>query len=102
MLTPGSPPLFRDGHVKRKVSIPSGERLYPHRLAHHALRGEEREKAKARSADREAVGSFEQALRARPHLPEQRNTVEQAIDLYRAMDMTFWLPQAVAALAKTG
>ena len=25
-----------------------------------------------------------------------------AIDLYRAMDMTFWLPQAEAALAQVG
>ena len=51
------------------------------RLAHHALRGEvwdkalvycrqAGEKAMARSAHREAVGSFEQALSALPHLPE--------------------------------
>ena len=51
------------------------------RLAHHALRGEvwdkalaycrqAGEKALARSAYREAVGSFEQALSALPHLPE--------------------------------
>ena len=26
---------------------------------------------------------------------------EEHIDLYRAMDMTFWLPQAEAALALT-
>jgi tetratricopeptide (TPR) repeat protein len=35
----------------------------------------------ARSAYREAVGSFEQALSVLPHLPEQRDTIEQAIDL---------------------
>ena len=51
------------------------------RLAHHALRGEvwdkalaycrqAGEKALARSAHREAVGYFEQALSALPHLPE--------------------------------
>jgi tetratricopeptide (TPR) repeat protein len=61
------------------------------RLAHHALRGEvwgkalaycrqAEEKALARLAYREAVGSFEQALGALPHLPETRDTHEQAID----------------------
>jgi class 3 adenylate cyclase/tetratricopeptide (TPR) repeat protein len=66
------------------------------RLAHHALRGEvwdkaltygrqAGEKALARSADREAVGYFEQALSALPHLPEQRNMHEQAIDLRLAL-----------------
>ena len=62
------------------------------RLAHHALRGEvwdkalaygrqAGEKAMARSAHREAVTHFEQALSALPHLPERRETHEQAIDL---------------------
>ena len=66
------------------------------RLAHHALRGEVWDKALAycqqagekamdRSAHREAVGSFEQALRALPHLPEQRDTREQAVDLRLAL-----------------
>ena len=66
------------------------------RLAHHALRGEvwdkalaycrqAGEKAMARSAHREAVGYFEQALSALPHLPEQRDTREQAIDLRLAL-----------------
>jgi tetratricopeptide (TPR) repeat protein len=66
------------------------------RLAHHALRGElwekavaycqqAGEKALARSAYREAVGSFEHALSALPHLPEQRDTREQAIDLRLAL-----------------
>jgi tetratricopeptide (TPR) repeat protein len=66
------------------------------RLAHHALRGEvwdkalvycrqAGEKAMARSAYREAVGSFEQALSALPHLPETRDTREQAIDLRFAL-----------------
>ena len=39
----------------------------------------------ARSAHREAVGYFEQALSALPHLPEQRHTLEQAIDLRLAL-----------------
>jgi class 3 adenylate cyclase/tetratricopeptide (TPR) repeat protein len=66
------------------------------RLAHHALRGEAwdralaycwqaGEKAMARSASREAVGSFEQALSALSHLPETRDTLEQAIDLRLAL-----------------
>ena len=66
------------------------------RLAHHALRGEvwdkalaycrqAGEKAMARSAYREAVGYFEQALGALAHLPETRDTREQAIDLRLAL-----------------
>jgi tetratricopeptide (TPR) repeat protein len=66
------------------------------RLAHHALRGEVWDKAVAycrqageramvRSAHREAVGYFEQALSTLPHLPEQRDTCEQAIDLRLAL-----------------
>ena len=39
----------------------------------------------ARSAYREAVGSFEQALSALSHLPETRATHEQAIDLRFAL-----------------
>ena len=79
------------------------EALYPDRLseyaehlAQHALRGEvwakalaycrqAGEKALARSAYREAVGYFEQALRALPQLPETRGTREQAIDLRLAL-----------------
>jgi len=66
------------------------------RLAHHALQGEvwdqalaycrqAGEKALARSAYREAVGYFEQALGTLTHLPEQRATREQAIDLRLAL-----------------
>ena len=62
------------------------------RLAHHALRGEVWDKAVAycrqagikatdRSAYQEAVAYLEQALRALPHLPEGRDTREQAIDI---------------------
>jgi Flp pilus assembly protein TadD len=31
---------------------------------------------------------------------EARTDLSAAIELYRAMEMTFWLPQAEAALAK--
>jgi predicted ATPase len=65
-------------------------------LAHHALRGEvwdkalaycrqAGEKALARSASRETVEYFEQALSALAHLPETRTTCEHAIDLRLAM-----------------
>src|SRR4029453_15678576 len=43
------------------------------------------EKAMARSAYREAVGYYEQALSVLPHLPETRATHEQAIDLRLAL-----------------
>src|SRR5262249_6299779 len=66
------------------------------RLAHHALRGEvwdkalvyfrqAGEKAITRSAHREAVGYFEQALSTLTHLPAQRDILEQAIDLRLAL-----------------
>jgi tetratricopeptide (TPR) repeat protein len=65
-------------------------------LAHHALRGEEwdkalaycrqaGEKAMARSAHREAVGYCEQALSALSHLAETHDTRAQAIDLRLAL-----------------
>jgi tetratricopeptide (TPR) repeat protein len=75
------------------------ERIYPERLAeqvdrlaHHAFLGEDwakavtylqqaGAKALARSVHREAVRYFEEALTALTHLPETRETVEQAIDL---------------------
>jgi class 3 adenylate cyclase/tetratricopeptide (TPR) repeat protein len=75
------------------------EVLYPERLteqverlAHHAVRGERWEKAVthlreagakafARSANREAVVCFEQALAALRHLPETHEVLEQAVDL---------------------
>ena len=66
------------------------------RLAHHALRGEvwakalaycrqAGEKALARSAHHDAAGYLEQALSALQHLPEERDTREQAIDLRPAL-----------------
>ena len=76
------------------------ERLYPdrlaehvERLAHHALRGEVWEKAvpylrqagvkaMARSAYREAVAGFEQALDALQHLPESRDAGGAGHDLH--------------------
>jgi class 3 adenylate cyclase/tetratricopeptide (TPR) repeat protein len=71
------------------------------RLAHHALRGEVWEKAlryfrqagaKAamRSAHREAVACWEQALVALQHLPETRDTIEQAIDLRFDLRNSLW------------
>jgi class 3 adenylate cyclase/tetratricopeptide (TPR) repeat protein len=75
------------------------ERLDPDRLAehieqlaHHAFRGEVWAKAVpylrqagarafSRSANRESAAYFEQALAALQHLPESRETLEQAIDL---------------------
>jgi tetratricopeptide (TPR) repeat protein len=78
--------------------LPAGRQVpdQVERLAHHALRGEvwdmalaycrqAGEKTLARSAYHEAVGYFEQALSALPHLPEQRATREQAIDLRLAL-----------------
>jgi len=49
------------------------------------------EKAMARPSYREAVGYFEQALNALSHLPEQRYTREQAIDLRLALRSAFLL-----------
>jgi tetratricopeptide (TPR) repeat protein len=68
----------------------------PALLAYHALRGELWDKALAafrqageqaveRSANREAVAAFEQALIALQHLPDSRDTREQAIDLWLAL-----------------
>ena len=74
------------------------DRLSEHveRLADHAFRGEAWDKALpylrqagakafARSANREAVGYFEQALTALTHLPETRETLEQAVDVRLAL-----------------
>jgi class 3 adenylate cyclase/tetratricopeptide (TPR) repeat protein len=75
------------------------ERFYPDRLpehveglAHHAVRGamweravrylrQAGEKAVARSANREAVAFFEQALTALSQLPESRETLGEALDI---------------------
>ena len=76
----------------RRLSPVAGGADQVERLAHHALRGEVWDKALAycrqagakaftRSAHREAVAYFEQALAALAQLPERRDTLEQAIDL---------------------
>ena len=90
-------------HALHARIVDASERLYAdrlteqvERLAHHALRGEvwdkalvycrqAGDKALARSAYREAVGSFEQALGTLSHLLETRDTCEQAIDLRLAL-----------------
>jgi len=72
------------------------------RLAHHAFRGKVWDKAViylrqagaralARSANREAVARFEQALAALGHLPETRQTLEEAIDLRFDLRLAFFL-----------
>jgi class 3 adenylate cyclase/tetratricopeptide (TPR) repeat protein len=83
-------------HVRIMETV---ERTYPDRLAehvdrlaHHAFLGEEWAKAAAysqqagvkalaRSAHREAVRCFEEALTALTHLPESCETCERAIDI---------------------
>jgi class 3 adenylate cyclase/tetratricopeptide (TPR) repeat protein len=88
----------RRRQLHRRI-VAATEGLYPDRLsehvellAHHAFRGELWDKAPmylrqagakalARSANREAVAYFEQALAALSHLPETRATIEQGIDL---------------------
>jgi predicted ATPase len=73
----------------------AGDRLTDHvePLAYHAFRGEVWDKAFAysrqagskavgRSAHREAIACFKQALDALQHLPQNRSTYEQAIDLH--------------------
>jgi hypothetical protein len=81
----------------RATEVASGRSLdQVERLAHHALRGEvwtkalvycqqAGEKTIAQSAYREAAGYFEQSLSALEHLPEARDTCEQAIDLRFAL-----------------
>ena len=85
-------------HIVEASEVFTGDRVAEQveRLAYHALRGEvwdkalaycrqAGEKALAQSANREAAGHFEQALSALPHLPDRRNTREQAIDLRLAL-----------------
>jgi class 3 adenylate cyclase/tetratricopeptide (TPR) repeat protein len=97
------------GQIVETIERRDPDRLPEHidRLAHHALRGEVWEKALiylrqagakafARSAHREALGYFEQALTALTHLPETRETREQAIDV------RFDLRNALFPLAEYG
>jgi len=84
--------------IVEALEVLAGDRVAEQveRLAHHALRGEvwdkalayfrqAGEKAMTRSAHREAVEYFEQALGALSQLPETRHTREQAIDLRLAL-----------------
>jgi transcriptional regulator with AAA-type ATPase domain/tetratricopeptide (TPR) repeat protein len=91
------PPDRRQGLHARIVEAierlnPDGPTGADEWLAYHALRGEMWEKAVTclrqagaravgRSANRDAVRCFEQALAALQHLPESRQTLEEAIDL---------------------
>ena len=86
-------------HTLHRQIVETIERLYPdrladhiERLAHHAFRGEQWGKAVtylrqagvkafASSANREAATYLEQALMGLAHLPETRETLEQAIDV---------------------
>jgi tetratricopeptide (TPR) repeat protein len=94
----GSLPQERQHALHARI-VEALERLYPdwladqvERLAHHAIHGEVWDKAvtyfwqawtKAflHSANREAAACYERALTALQHLPESRQTHEQAIDL---------------------
>jgi class 3 adenylate cyclase/tetratricopeptide (TPR) repeat protein len=84
------------------------EALYPdrlaeqvERLAHHAFRGERWDRAVihlrqagarafARSANREAVTHFEQALMALAHRPESREALEEGVDIRLALRNALW------------
>jgi tetratricopeptide (TPR) repeat protein len=85
--------------IVETIEAAAGDRLAEQveRLAHHALRGEVWDKARlyyqqagdkamARSAFREGVACYEQALAAIQHLPEQHDTLAQAIDLRIALE----------------
>jgi class 3 adenylate cyclase/tetratricopeptide (TPR) repeat protein len=92
------------------------EALYPdrvaeqvERLAHHAFRGEVWEKAVtylrqagakalARSAYREAVTCFEQALAALNPLPDTRQKLERAIDLRLDLRQSLFPPNELATV----
>ena len=82
------------GRIVEAVERLYSDRLSEHveRLAHHATRGElwgkavdylhqAGKKAAIRSANREAVEYFQQALNAQEHLPDGREMLEQAIDI---------------------
>jgi transcriptional regulator with AAA-type ATPase domain/tetratricopeptide (TPR) repeat protein len=82
------------GRIVEAIERLHADRLTEHveRLAHHAVRGEvwgkalaylrqAGDRAAARSAYREAVAAYEEALVVLRHLPESRAVIEQAIDL---------------------
>ena len=91
------------GRIVEVLETFAAERLAEQieRLAQHALRGEVWAKAVAycwqagtkaagHSAYREAVTYIEQALQALQHLPESRETLEQAIDLRLDLRQAFF------------
>ncbi len=82
------------GRILAAIEALHADRLAEHveRLAHHALRGELWDKAAVycqqagvkaalRSANLEAMTYYEQALGALGHLPEDRDTIEQNINI---------------------
>jgi class 3 adenylate cyclase/tetratricopeptide (TPR) repeat protein len=105
----------RELHAQILLAI---ERVYAGRLdekiealAHHALRGEvwnkaltylwrAGEKAVARAANRQAVLHFKRAIGVLSHLPQNGETLEQAVDLRLAMRWC-WMPLgSLAQVAK--
>ncbi len=89
--------------IVRAIETHYVERLTEHieRLAHHAVHGEVWDKALtylyqagakafARSTNQEAVAYFEQALTALTHRPENRETLEQAVDVRLALRNALW------------
>jgi tetratricopeptide (TPR) repeat protein len=92
-----------DARIVTAIETLHAERLAEHveRLAYHAFRGKFWDKAVAylrqagarafsRSANREAVAAYEQALTALAHLPETRQTLELGVDLQIAMRSALW------------
>jgi class 3 adenylate cyclase/tetratricopeptide (TPR) repeat protein len=84
-----------------EARFPETVATQPALLAYHAQRGElwdkavtycrqAGEQAMARSAYREAVAAFKQALIALQHLPDSRDTREQAIDLHLDLRNAFY------------
>jgi class 3 adenylate cyclase/tetratricopeptide (TPR) repeat protein len=100
---------YLHGRIVEAIEWLYPDRLAEHmeRLAHHAFRAEAWEKAViylrqagakalARFANREALAHFEEVLTALSHVPETRETLEQAIDV------RFDLRGALAPLAEFG
>ena len=86
------------GRILDAIETLYGDRLVEQveRLAHHAVRGarwdravrylrQAGEKAVARSANREAIALFEQALNALQQLPESPETLGEALDIHLAL-----------------
>jgi len=103
--------------VVETIEVGFADRLAEHveQLAHHSFRAEvwskalrymrqAGQKAASRSAHREAVACLDQALAALAHLPEDREALEQAIDLRFELRTSLFplteLPRILAALAE--